>query len=79
MGAVQFNPSLYEKQLGHLGGLTVNPTRVARTEVNNPYDISIPKNHSYTTDESGNRISLGQDGVGLAHRNPDEFKFHMIG
>lgn len=79
MGAVQFNPSLYEKQLGHLGGLTVNPTRIAPAEVNNQYGISIPKNHSFTTDENGNKISLGQDGVGLAHRNSDEFKLHLIG
>lgn len=64
--------------IGRLGGLTVNPTRVAGVETTNPYGISIPQNHSYTTDEGGNKIALGQDGVGLAHRNPDEYKLHLI-
>ena len=80
MGAVQFNPKLYEQQIGKLGGLTVNPTRVAPAETTgNQYGISIPQNHSYTSDENGNKISLGLDGVGLAHKDPKEFKFHMIG
>ena len=82
MGAVNFDPKmLYGQQpLGKLGGLTVNPTRVAPIETTgNQYGISIPQNHSYTNDENGNKISLGLDGVGLAHKDPKEFKFHMIG
>ena len=47
-------------------------------ETNNPLGIAIPQNHSFTTDENGNKISMGQDAVGLAHRNPNEFNFHLI-
>ena len=80
MGAVNFDPKLLygQQSLGKLGGLTVNPTRVAPVETGNQFGISIPQNHSYTSDESGNKISVGQDGVGLAHRNPDEFGLHLI-
>ena len=78
MGAVQFNPKLYEQQLGKLGGLTVNPTRVAPAETGNLYGISIPQNYSYTLGENGDKIATGQDGVGLAHRDPSEFKLHLI-
>lgn len=82
MGAVNFDPKLLygQQQVGKLGCLTINPTRVAPTETTgNQYGISIPQNHSYTNDENGNKISLGLDGVGLAHKDPKEFKFHMIG
>lgn len=79
MGAVQFNPKLYEQQIGKLGGLTVNPTRVAPAETTgNQYGISIPQNHSYVHGENGDKIATGQDGVGLAHRNPKEFNLHLI-
>ena len=78
MGAVQFNPKLYEQQLGKLGGLTVNPTRVAPPQTGNEYGISIPQNYSYTTGINGDKISTGQDGFGLAHRDPNEFNLHLI-
>ena len=76
--AVQNDPKLYGYQAGQFGGLTINPTRVAPTETNNPLGIAIPQNHSFTTDENGNKISMGQDAVGLAQRNPNEFNFHLI-
>ena len=76
--AVQNDPKLYGYQAGQFGGLTINPTRVAPAETNNPLGIAIPQNHSFTTDENGNKISMGQDAVGLAHRNPNEFNFHLI-
>lgn len=81
MGAVNFDPKLLygQQQLGKLGGITVNPTRVAPTETTgNQFGISIPQNHSYTNDENGNKISLGLDGVGLAHKNPNDYKLHLI-
>jgi hypothetical protein len=81
MGAVNFDPKLLygQQQLGKLGGLTVNPTRVAPAETTgNQFGISIPQNHSYTNDENGNKISLGLDGVGLAHKNPNDYKLHLI-
>ena len=80
MGAVNFDPKLLygRQQVGTLCGLTVNPTRVAPTENVNQYGISIPQNHSYTNDENGNKISLGLDGVGLAHKNPKDYNLHLI-
>ena len=78
INGLNVKPINAEEQLGKLGGLTVNPTRVAGVETTNSYGISIPQNHSYTTDESGNQVALGQDGVGLAHRNSDEFNLHLI-
>ena len=78
MGAVNFNPQINER-LGKLGAFTVNPTRVAQPQATgNEYGINIPQNHSYTTGENGDKISMGLDGVGLAHRNPDEFNLHVI-
>ena len=76
MGAVNFDPKLlYGQQIGKLGGLTVNPTRVAPAETTgNQYGIAIPQNHSYTNDENGNKSSMGLDGVGLAHKNPKDYK-----
>lgn len=76
--SIQFNPKIQEQQLGTLGGLTINPTRVVQPQSNNPFDISIPQIHSYASDENGNRIATGQDGYGLAHKDPGEFKFHLI-
>ena len=35
--------------------------------------ISIPQNHSFTTDVDGTLVSCGQDGVGLAHRDSKGF------
>ena len=78
MGSVQFNPQI-DGRLGQLGAYTINPTRVAQPQTTgNEYGISIPKNHSYTTSENGDKIATGQDGYGLAHRNPAEFNFHLI-
>ena len=78
MGAVNFNPQI-DSRLGRLGAYTVNPTRVAQPQsTGNPYGISIPQNHSYTQSENGDKIATGQDGVGLAHRNPNEFNLHLI-
>ena len=65
--------------LGRLGGLTTFQPRIQPAEPSSEYGISIPQNHSYTTDEDGNPISQGLDGVGLAHRNPNEYNFHLIG
>ena len=48
------------------------------TGVTNGFGINIPKNHSYTTDVDGTRVAMGQDGVGLAHRNPEEYGLHVI-
>jgi hypothetical protein len=76
---VSFNPQINEKLFGGFNGFKINPTRIAPTEINNTFGINIPKNCSYTTDENGNKISLGQDAVGCAHRDPSEFNFHMIG
>ena len=30
------------------------------------------------TDIDGTRVAMGQDGVGLAHRNSAEYGFHLI-
>ena len=79
MVAVNFQPQI-DNRLGKLGAYTVNPTRVAEPQsTGNEYGISIPQNHSYTLGENGEKISLGQDGVGLAHRNPNEYNLHVIG
>ncbi len=80
MGAVNFNPQINsnDPRLMKLGGLTITQPRVAPVSTGNEFGISIPQNHSYTRDENGNQISLGQDGVGLAHKNPKEFGFMAI-
>ena len=80
MGAVNFNPRISgdDPRLGKLGGLTSGQPRVAQVSTGNEFGIAIPQNHSYTTDEGGNRVSMGQDGVGLAHRNPWEYGFMAI-
>ena len=49
------------------------------TGITNGLEISIPKIHSYTTDIDGTKVAMGQDGVGLAHRNPSEYGLHLIG
>ena len=48
------------------------------TGITNGLGITIPQNHSYTTDVDGTKVALGQDGVGLAHRNASEFSLHVI-
>lgn len=48
------------------------------TGVVNGLGINIPKNHSYTSDVDGTQVSMGLDGVGLAHRNPNEYGLHLI-
>lgn len=60
------------------GGLTVQPRVTPTPSVDNQYGIAIPQNHSYTQDEVGNKISTGQDGVGLAHRDAKDYGFMMI-
>ena len=60
------------------GGLTVSPRITPTPSVDNQYGISIPQNHSYTQDESGNKIATGQDGVGLAHVDAKDHKFMLI-
>lgn len=81
---IQFNPKVnqnvnaLEQWQGKLGGLTAMQPRVSGVSTGNEYGISIPTNCGYTTDEGGNRIALGNDGVGLAHRNPLEFGFMAI-
>ena len=60
------------------GGLTTQ-TRVTPTpSVDNQYGISIPQNHSYTSDEAGNKIATGQDGVGLAHKDAKDYNLMLI-
>lgn len=60
------------------GGLTVGPKVQPATTVEPTTGISIPTQHSYVNDESGNKISLGQDGVGLAHRDAKDYGFMSI-
>jgi len=80
---IQFNPKVnpnvnaIEQWQGKLGGLTVQP-RVGEVSTGNEWGISIPSNFGFTTDESGNKVSLGQDGIGLAHKDPSEFKLMLI-
>lgn len=75
---VQNDPRVYGYQAGKFGTYTINPTRVQPSDNSNSYGINIPKNIEYTTDGNGNQISLGQDGYQLAHRDPSEFKLHVI-
>ena len=81
---IQFNPKVnqnvnaIEQWQGKLGGLTAMQPRVSQVPGGNEYGISIPTNYAYTTGENGDRISVGQDGYGLAHRNPLEFGFMAI-
>ena len=51
------------------GGLTVGPKVTG---------ISIPTQHSYVDDGNGNKISMGQDGVGLAHRDAKDYGFMLV-
>lgn len=69
---------LYGQGKVPFGGLTVQPRVTPAPSVDNQYGISIPQNHSYTQDESGNKIATGQDGVGLAHVDANEHKFMLI-
>lgn len=39
---------------------------------NNPFGISMPTQVGYTQGLNGEQISVGQDGVGLAHKNKKE-------
>ena len=74
-GIEQNNPYL----LGKLGGITTHQPRVAPVSTGgNEYGISMPGQVGYVADEGGNRISQGQDGVGLAHRDPKEYGFMVI-
>lgn len=60
------------------GGLTVQPKVTPTPSVEGPQGISIPKQIGFVSDEGGNQISLGQDGVGLAHKDPNEYKFMAV-
>ena len=60
------------------GGNFFRAPGVQPASTSNPFGISIPQNHSYTTDVDGTRVAMGQDGVGLAHRNQDEYRLHLI-
>lgn len=61
------------------GSLTVGPKVAPPTTVDNHYGISIPTQFGFVSDEGGNLISVGQDAVGLTHKDPNEFKFMKIG
>lgn len=65
---------------GHqpFGSLTVSPRVTPSPSVEPTTGISLPGQVGYVSDEGGNKISLGQDGVGLAHRNPNEYGFMAI-
>ena len=60
------------------GTLTVGPKVTPSPQVDPLTGISVPGQVGYVSDEGGNKISLGQDGVGLAHRNPNEYGFMAI-
>lgn len=60
------------------GGLTVQPRITPAPSVDNEYGITIPQNYSYTTGENGDKIATGQDGVGLAHRDANDYNFMLI-
>ena len=53
------------------GGLTVGPKVTPATTVE-------PTQHSYVDDGNGNKISMGQDGVGLAHRDAKDYGFMLV-
>lgn len=76
---VQNNP--YEKygQYGKVpfGSLTA-PKVGAPAPTEGTTGIAIPQNHSYTTDTDGSKVAMGQDGVGLAHRNKEDYGFMLI-
>ena len=63
---------------GEFGAVTTAPHVTGVQPAGNEYGISIPQNYAYTTDENGNKISLGQDGVGLAHRNKGDYNLMLI-
>ena len=60
------------------GSLTVGPRVTPTPSVEPTTGISIPGQVGDVTDEGGNKISLGQDAVGLAHRDPNEYGFMEI-
>ncbi len=60
------------------GGLTVGPRVNPATTVEPTTGISIPTQHSFVNDENGNKISMGQDGVGLAHRDAKDYGFMLV-
>ena len=69
---------LYGQGKQPFGSLTVGPRVTPTPSVEPTTGISIPGQVGYVTDEGGNKISLGQDGVGLAHRDPKEFGFMAV-
>lgn len=69
-----------EDGIGTLGGLTTagRVSGTSKVSTNNEYGISLPQNFSYVASNDGSKIATGQDGYGLAHRNPEDYNFHMI-
>ena len=68
---------LYGKSQPFLG-LTSAGHVTPQPQIEPTTGISMPGQIGYVSDEGGNKISLGQDGVGLAHRNPNEYGFMAI-
>ena len=60
------------------GGITARPYAQPVTTIEPTTGISIPTQHSFVNDENGNKISMGQDGVGLAHRDAKDYGFMMV-
>lgn len=60
------------------GKLTVQQYVTPAQWVEPTTGISIPGQVGFVYDENGNKISLGQDAVGLAHKDPKEFNFMEI-
>ena len=59
-------------------GSLVTP-RVGVAPIQGETGISIPHNHSYTTDVDGiTKVALGQDGVGLTHCDEKDYGFMLI-
>ena len=54
------------------------PKVTPATTVEPTTGISIPTQHSYVDDGNGNKISMGQDGVGLAHRDAKDYGFMLV-
>ena len=60
------------------GGVTVGAKVSPATAIEPTTGISSPGQVGYVKDESGNKISLGQDGVGLAHRDAKDYGYMLV-
>ena len=56
----------------------IQPRVGGTPRVDNEYGISIPENFALVDNEFGVGISQGLDGVGLAHVDASQHKFHAI-